>query len=216
MWFLNTILDIVFPASCVSCKTLGEDFCTQCLANAPTTDRETESWIFPLFDYRHPPIKKAIWLLKYKGKRRLARVFAEALYPHMLEELSDIVLFENFHNALLIPIPLSKKRHRERGFNQTELIARELVLLDKGTNFNLVTTVLTKPKETVHQAHVKERKDRVRNLLGTFSVQKRDQVAGRNIILIDDVTTTGATLKEARSVLRANGAKKIIAFTVAH
>lgn len=216
MWFLNTILNTIFPVNCVSCGKRGEDLCLNCLNASPYAERETEKWIFPLYDYRHPTIKKAIWLLKYKGKTRLAIVFANVLYAFMLEELADLILFENFRDPILIPIPLSKKRLRERGFNQTELICKELIKLDNNQNFKLSRNVLIKNKETTHQARVKDRKERLRNLVGSFSAINEEQIKNRDIILIDDVTTTAATLKEAKKVLKDAGAKKIIAFAIAH
>src|ERR1019366_1354210 len=111
MGFLNTILDIVFPVYCVSCGKPGADLCLICLQDTPSAERESAKWIFPLYDYRHPPIKKALWLFKYNGKKRLAKVFAEGLYGKIIEELSDLSTMENFNHAILIPIPLSTKRY---------------------------------------------------------------------------------------------------------
>src|SRR3990167_4712176 len=115
MKFLNTILDIIFPAKCISCGMAGSDLCIKCLSDAPTAERESAKWIFALYDYRHPPIKKALWLFKYKGKRRLAAVFAEALHGRIMEELSELSIMENFREPLLVPIPLARGRRRERG-----------------------------------------------------------------------------------------------------
>ena len=58
MNILNTILDIVFPVNCIFCKKRGEDFCIDCINSAKDAERESAKWIFPLYDYRHPPIKK--------------------------------------------------------------------------------------------------------------------------------------------------------------
>jgi len=118
MRFLNTILDIVFPVKCILCDKAGADLCLKCLKDAPMAERESAKWIFPLYDYRHPAIKKSLWLLKYKGKKRLANVFAEIIYEKILEELSELSVLENFTEPILIPIPLSPKRYRERGFNK--------------------------------------------------------------------------------------------------
>ena len=131
MRLLNTILDIVLPAKCISCGKTGTDLCIQCLSDSPVAERETDKWIFPLYDYRHPPIKKALWLFKYKGKKRLANIFAEIMYDKILEELSELSIMENFRDAILIPIPLTFSRYRERGYNQAELICKELIKLDK-------------------------------------------------------------------------------------
>lgn len=216
MKFLNTILDIIFPVYCISCGKNGCILCVKCLGNCSSAERESEKWIFPLFDYRDPLVKKSIWLLKYKGKKKLGSVFAEVLYGRILEELSDLSIMENFSNAILIPIPLAPKRRRERGFNQAELICKKLVELDKEKNLKLVKDVLIKPKDTEHQARIEDRTKRLKNIVGSFSVKNPEKIKGRNIILIDDVTTTGATLNEARKILKQAGAKKIIAFTVAH
>ena len=92
----------------------------------------------------------------------------------------------------------------------------------QGSNFR--RNILIKNKETEHQAHIKNRKERLKNLIGSFTIKSSKQnakenisiIKGRNIILIDDITTTGATLNEAKKILRQAGARKIIAFTVAH
>ena len=173
-------------------------------------------WIYPIYDYRNQSVKKAIWRLKYKSNRRLADIFAEIIHNRIMEELSDLSVMENFSEPIIIPIPLSNRRHRERGFNQSELIARSIIENDQEKYFTLLTNVLTKPKETKHQAHIEDRAHRMQNIIGSFVVKNGEIVKDRNIILIDDVVTTGATLNEAKKVLRETGAKKIIAFTIAH
>ncbi len=234
MRFLNTILDIVFPPKCISCGKSGINLCSTCLAEVGTAERESATWIFPLYDYRHPVIKKSLWLLKYSGKKRLANIFAENIYENILQELSELSLMENFNNPILIPIPLSAKRYRERGFNQAELICRELVRISKRQNltpnpspktffgegrnmtFTLANNILIKPKDTEHQARIKDRSIRLKNIVGSFAVKNEELIKKKNIILIDDITTTGATLNEARRTLKKSGARKVIAFTVAH
>lgn len=216
MDFLDTILNTIFPVNCISCGEKGFDLCTKCLLLSPEAERESADWIFPLFDYRHPAIKKAVWLLKYKGKHRLASVFAEVMYGRILEELSDLSVMENFHHAVLIPIPLASKRYRERGFNQATLICKKLINLDKNINFSLEKNILIKPKDTEHQARIEDRNKRLKNIIGCFAVKNPEKIKNKNIILIDDVTTTGATLNEAKKTLKKAGARKIIAFTVAH
>lgn len=227
MSFLNTIFNsiftIIFPAKCLSCGKSGVDMCLMCLADSPIAERESAKWIFPVYDYRHPPIKKALWMFKYKGKKRLASVFAEILYEKILEELSDLVVMENFREPILIPIPLSKKRYRERGYNQAELVCRELIKIsnlryrvDEKLNLKSENDILIKPKETTHQARIHNRSERLKNVVGFFDLKNKELIKNRNIILIDDITTTGATLTEAKKVLKQAGARKIIAFTVAH
>lgn len=216
MLYLNTILDIIFPSYCISCQRRGADLCLKCLSGSPEAKRESVNWIFPLYDYRHPPIKKSIWLLKYKGKRNLAGIFAETMYARILEELAELTLIENFREPLLVPIPLSKKRYRERGFNQAELICQKLVELDGGLNYRLESNALYKRNETEYQAKIENRAKRLKNIVDAFAVLDNNRIENRNIILIDDVTTTGATLNEAKKILKQSGARKVIAFTIAH
>ena len=152
-----------------------------------------------------------------RGRKSLAKIFAQALYPRMLEELADLELLENFREPVLIPIPLAPKRLRERGFNQAELLCKELLKLDKSNGIlAMANNVLAKPKDTIHQAHATNRTARLKNLIGSFVVNNQELIENKNIILIDDITTTGATLSEARKILKQAGARKVIAFTVAH
>ena len=216
MLFLNTILDIIFPVKCLSCGYARVDLCLVCTSNFPPAERENAKWVFSLFDYRHPPLKKALWLLKYRGKKRLANIFAEIMYGKILEELSDLAIMQNFRDVIIIPIPLSALGLRERGYNQAELIAKKLSELDGNINFKIEKHILIKNKETKHQARIKNRNERLRNLSGAFAVKNELLIKNRNIILIDDITTTGATLNEAKKILKKAGTRKIIAFTVAH
>ena len=215
---LGNALDLVFPAKCIGCDKSGTELCRICLSDAPPAERESAKWIFPIYDYRHPLIKKSLWLLKYSGKKRLAKIFAENIYSHMVEELSELNVMENFNSPILIPIPLSRGRYHERGFNQAQLICEEIIRLD--SSFTLAKNILIKIKETEHQARIKDRTVRLKNLAGSFAIKNPKENAeflkGKNIILIDDITTTGATLNEARRTLRVSGVRKVIAFTVAH
>ncbi|MFA6524278.1 MAG: ComF family protein [Candidatus Paceibacterota bacterium] len=214
MNFLNTILDIIFPVYCISCGKSGMDLCLECLSNCSSAEYIDYKWIYPIFDYHDPLVKKSIWFLKYKGKKRLGTIFATIMYDRIIEELSDLMTFENFKDPILIPIPLAPKRKRERGFNQAEVICNELIKLDK--NLKLETNVLIKQKDTKHQASIKNRNERLKNLTDSFSIKNPEKIKNKNIILIDDVSTTGATLNEAKKILKQAGAKKIIAFAVAH
>jgi len=216
MKFFNTILDLIFPASCLSCNKKGSDLCSVCLANCPATLRECPSWIFPLYDYQYLPIKKAIHFLKYKKRIKIAPILAKILYFRILEELSDLSRLENFYEPILIPVPLAPKRIRERGFNQSLLICQELEKLDTGKNFKLEKGILIKPKDTEHQVNIDNRNKRLKNIVGCFIIKNNSKIKNKNIILIDDVVTTGATLSEAKKVLKEAGARKVIAFTIAH
>lgn len=216
MKILKTILDLIFPEKCLNCHKRDILICENCIKNLDLNEKELDTFVYTIFDYRNPIMKKIIWNLKYKNKKILAQFLATYLYERILEEFSELEIFQNFTNPIIIPIPLSKTRLKERGYNQTLLIAEELIKLDKERKFILEKNILYKKKETEHQARIKNKQERLKNIIDTFAISNQEKIQNRNIILIDDVVTTGATLKEARKILKQNGAKKIIAFTIAH
>ncbi|OIO32288.1 MAG: hypothetical protein COZ49_03070 [Candidatus Yonathbacteria bacterium CG_4_10_14_3_um_filter_47_65] len=212
----DTVLDHLFPTKCVSCAVEGKALCDNCIQKIQRAEPPRDSFIFSIFDYRNQTMKQAIWALKFRGNRSLARIFAQAIHDRLLEETSDKMVFENFRHPLIVPIPLSKKRMKERGFNQSEAIARDLSFINTGGEWELGANVLLKIRDTAPQSSLKDKQKRARNIQGCFAITSNGTVCDRNIILIDDVTTTGATLREAKKVLQDGGARKIIAFTVAH
>jgi len=174
-----------------------------------------ESYVFSVFGYGGL-IKRMIICLKNYYSPKIAKVFAEILYPEILEILSDARIFENFKNPILIPIPVSKKKLRERKYNQIELVANELIKIDQNKTFTLNTKSLLKIKDTQKQALVSKKEDRLKNPIGCFAVKHPEKIKDRNIILLDDVYTTGGTTKEARRILLESDAKKVIILTLAH
>lgn len=212
---INAILDLIYPSYCLSCNKTGEEICKSCINKCSICENQNPEWIYSIYDYKDIKVKKAIWLLKYKNRKSLAEIFARILHEKISEEISERMVLENFKNPILIPIPLSSKREKERGYNQALLICKELEKLNENL-FKVEKNVLIKPKETTHQAHIKDRNQRLKNIVGSFAVKNPIKIKNQNIILIDDVTTTGATLSEAKKTLKQNGAKKIIAFTIAH
>ena len=92
MRLLDTILNIVFPVNCISCGESGKELCLGCISEFPVAERESAQWIFPLYDYRHPPVKKALWLVKNKKKKRNAGVFSGIFFGEKKEQLSQLSL----------------------------------------------------------------------------------------------------------------------------
>lgn len=211
----SMLLNILFPKT-VSQRVLAS-LNTEILnaLKKPTALRE-DADIISLFSYSDPRIKALIWGLKYRGHARAADLCADALYECLIQELERKNSEKNFTNPLLLPIPLSKKRLAQRGFNQSELLAKKMSHRDNGNRFTLRTDVLYKVKDTKNQTSIKDKKERQQNLRGCFFVKDRAAVRERNIILIDDVVTTGSTLGEAKKTLLEAGARRVIAFALAH
>ena len=216
---LQSILPLFFPEHCVGCKKRGEILCTLCVAQARHAERETTRHTIAGFDYREPVIKNALWELKYKKKKHIAKVLGEELYERTLEEISNIRIFGAGRPILIIPIPLSKARMRERGYNQAELLAKAFIKNAEENVFELRTDILTKGKDTPPQARIANRNKRLQNIKGAFSFHKNfnpNEIQGRTIIVVDDITTTGGTLTEAMQMFEKAGAKKVVGCAVAH
>lgn len=210
------ILNLIFPQICLVCKTPRTLFCTKCLTKIPSAPPSEHSFIRAVFDYGHPAVKDAIWRFKYKNVRGFADVFAERLYEEIIEDLGDNLHISPGETFLLIPIPLHKKRLHERGYNQSELLARAILKYDDAQIFELAPQLLVRTRATAPQARSEKRALRLANLHGAFTCTDPARIRGRVVILIDDVSTTGATLLEAKRALAASKPRKVLSFTVAH
>ena len=209
------ILDLVFPVCCTGCGQEGEWFCKNCAGAirlnevqfCPVCWRESpegkvcENCDSPLTGLRaaasykkNPELAKAVKTFKYKFSENLARNLGGLLIHDFFLDL----------DAVIVPIPLHKKRLRWRGFNQAELLAREV-----GKNLDLpVTSLLKRVKNTSQQAKL-SRQERLQNLTQAFEFDSDIDLAGKTVILVDDIASTGTTLIEAAKVLRAAGAAQV-------
>lgn len=212
---LNTILDILFPFSekRKRIESLSAEELLQKCERAETCDDKNS---YSIFSYETPLIRETVHFLKYKRNKKIASIFAEILYSELLEKLSEMKMFKNFDRPVLIPIPISKVKRRKRGFNQIELVLEEFKKLDTQNFFEINFKSLIKIKETKSQTEVRNRRRRMENIRNCFGVINEEKIAGRNIILIDDVLTTGATMREAKNVLLKSGARRVLCLTMAH
>ncbi|MBU2109756.1 ComF family protein [Patescibacteria group bacterium] len=210
---INSILNFLFPQKCLGCGKENEVLCQRCLESISYSTLTKYSNIFAASDYGDETVKKAIWMLKYRGIKGMADPLAELMFRRIWPKIDKT-------DWLIVPIPISPKSLKKRGFNQSELIAQEFAKKIQTSdvdakNIGCLTDALYKIKETPSQVSIKNREQRLNNLKDAFAVKNSHLIAGRNILLIDDVSTTGATIREACRVLRESGAKKIIGLVVA-
>ncbi|MCD6086177.1 ComF family protein [bacterium] len=164
------------------------------------------SWLGAATDYNNPLIQKLLKAYKYQFIKEISLTLSAILAKYLIEsELEKIIKKE----WLIIPIPLYPRRERWRGFNQSELIAS---LLAEKFNLSLKKDILFRKKPTKEQAGL-TLKEREENIKDAFEVKK--EVKNKKIILLDDVYTSGLTVKEAARALKKAGAKKIACLTVA-
>lgn len=213
MWlrFRKIVLDILFPIPELPENIRLNDtlFCSTCRARLPEnkkTCHKNAEYILSAATAYDSEVKKMIWQMKYRNRAALASPLSELVIRYLENCKLDI---ENF---LVIPIPASRERLRERGYNQAELIATRVA--DKFV-LEMATTTLVRQSHARPQAEVKGWRERKENISGCFGVAEPTLIAGRNIILIDDVHTSGATMSEAAHQLKDFGAKKIIGLVIA-
>lgn len=162
--------------------------------------------IMTLMDYRDPAVQDLIRSLKYDGSGHGAHLCARILADFLQEEIATAKAFSP-RRVCLVPMPLHPARERERGFNQIGIVLDRLpASLRDGMQARLAPHALARTKATRSQAHL-TRSDRIKNMRGAFEVPRAAEVSGSRVILIDDVTTTGATLKSATAALRKAGAE---------
>lgn len=212
----NTILEMLFPSKCIGCKTKAQILCEECVNKLQIAERPTEENILAVYDYRDPIIKNAIWKLKYHKIPYLGERLGQLLYESLIEEIDQIKMFSLGSPIYVIPVPISKDRKKNRGYNQSEIIARNFCKIAEKNIFQFKNKIVFKKLNTLPQAKLTNRNKRLQNIKGAFEINNKELVKGKTIIIIDDVTTTGGTILEIMKILKKAGAKKVLGFAVAH
>lgn len=221
------LLDLVFPLTCAGCGSEGVLLCGECregLERRPPScfgcnlrnftgilcarcrrAMPLRRFLAP-FSYRDPAVRALIHRWKYGGLRDVAKLLAEEAAAHLA---AYRIRFPR--GTLLVPIPLHPTRERQRGFNQSRLLAQELSRrLDLA-----VAEPLTRTRATDQQTDMKSYDQRRENMAGAFAIRDPEATRNRRVILVDDVSTSGATLAEAAGVLRRAGCRTVWAIVVA-
>jgi ComF family protein len=226
----ETVLDILFPPLCTLCeKTMNRDeredgICASCISSIPVKTaftcpkcrarlaenkkvchKDMPFYLAAALPYGDERVKKLIWKLKYEKHTYAARSLARLMREH-LEAVG--VSPSDF---TFVPIPLHKSRERERGFNQSELIG---AFIANAFQLPFERKALIRIKKTSAQAETKNRNERKENMAGAFSARE-SIVKNKNIFLVDDVYTSGATIEEAVRTLKKAGAKHVVALVAA-
>jgi len=175
----------------------GDHLCGGCLAVPPHFTRARALFLY------EEPLKEVIHRFKYQGKTACLPSFARFAQNHPL--LADLEGVD-----WIVPVPLHPSRLRERGFNQALLLARAMFPKDH----RIIPDLLVRTRPTEPQTSFNGTARRA-NLKNAFAVVKPHRLAGKNILLIDDVFTTGTTVNECARVLKKAGAAEVMALTLA-
>jgi ComF family protein len=231
------ILDFIYPPTCPICQRslkreeslvceecwnnltiLPSPFCPYCKSFFEGENFAAEHQCVCLSRVEHRKIlavrslgtfddfyQKLIHRFKYDKKVPIGRKLANSMGK-------EVAKTEGFGDIdLIVPVPLHPARQRERGFNQSEILAEGI---SKATGIPLAEGVLKRKKNTKDQTYLNAQQ-RAENVRGAFLVKEPYRIEGKRVILVDDVMTTGATLNECATTLRNCGAEDIFAATLA-
>ncbi len=173
-----------------------QNYCTTCKGTLTDVDKMRSA-----FNYA-PPVSSLIKSMKYDNQRYLAEAFAL--------DLARVYQENDFNADFAVFVPSSKNALKKRGYNQSELLAREF---SKLTGVPIVECV-TKTKETDRQAKL-DKSDRLKNLKGAFKMTDKSLVEYKRVVIIDDVTTTGATAQVIAELLKKARVEKVYLLSVA-
>ncbi|MDH4330380.1 MAG: ComF family protein [Candidatus Moranbacteria bacterium] len=227
-------LDTLFPVSCISCGKNDVWLCRDCIKTIKLNHKQlcpiceklqsingetchkcqgknSLDGLLVCTDYRENKIlKKAIHLYKYRFVKDIFKPLGKIMHKKLAYSSLPIP-------DIIIPVPLHSKRLRWRGFNQCELLARYISMhLTPGMEIPLYCDVLLRKKHTNPQMSIKNYQERKANLQNAFEVSKNNQILkGKNILLVDDISTTGSTLFECAKTLKKRNAKKVFAIVLA-
>ncbi|TAL19015.1 ComF family protein [Patescibacteria group bacterium] len=206
------ILDAVFPERCAGCGRDGSSLCGACLADlSPRPERRilkdgTEVTAF--YPYGDPRIRVLLGQYKFYGRTALKAVLAKLLDKAVRGAPSLLPA----QPVIVVPVPLAPRRERQRGFNQSAELAK--ILLQHLPPSSQLILALKRNRNTTQQATL-IKNERAKNVVGAFVCGKQE-FGGRATLLVDDVVTSGETIRAAAGALRQAGYKKISAFALAH
>lgn len=214
MNFLDCVLNFIFPPVCGIClKTSKKYICEECMELIKFKS------LNKIDIYSNKNFKEHLYILKYEGiirQRMLDYKFKEKSYLH--RSFSEMI-FNSKENIefikkydILIPVPIHKDRMRTRGYNQSELIAKDLAYEIK--NIKLENRVLIKTKNIIAQSSL-NKKQRENNIKDVYQIKSVEKVMNKKVLLLDDIYTTGSTVNECAKILKEAGCIEVGIITIA-
>ncbi|HOX21403.1 MAG TPA: ComF family protein [Candidatus Paceibacterota bacterium] len=232
----NFVLDCVFPTYCLGCgrflkseaKThLCPDcrnkisvnsglFCPICFKRIAagnfnkcrhSAKASSLDFLGIAVSYENPLVRELIHKYKYGFAKEISQTLSEILIRYWEKTCPD-----DLKRYCLVAVPLHRQRFNWRGFNQSEELAK---ILSQRLSLPLNNNCLIRRKKTASQAEIKDFQERKNNLQNAFSLKNQGPLENKNIILLDDVFTSGATMEAAAAALKSGGAKRIIGLAIA-
>ena len=213
--FYDNILDLIYPPVCGICGKLNQNYlCKKC---QKVLENQSKFVIDENQDFNQN-FNKHLYIFKYEGIIRsmiLNYKFNEKSYLY-ITFVNFLLKNEKFFKILksydtIIPVPISSERKNERGYNQSELLAKELA---KKLNIECVKNCLIKNKNIIEQSKL-NKEERQKNIQGVYILKNKEKLINKKLLLIDDIFTTGSTVNECCKILKQANPRKIDIFTIA-
>lgn len=226
------IIDILFPKFCLICKKEGNFLCEDCFslielysfAFCPICQKRVLDFRTCKDCKRKTNLSGLLFATYFEKNEILKKLINYFKYPPFVKDISkdlsriiisylSLIEFNFPENSVFVPVPLSKKREKWRGFNQAREIAKEL---SKFYNFPLKDNLIIKIKETLPQVELSQ-KEREENIKGAFKLNEKlsNEIRAKTVFIIDDISTTRATLEEIASEIRKIRPREIFGLVVA-
>lgn len=233
-YIYNIFIEAIFPLSKVEEElfSMSPEIAMNVLPQSPPVPIKAIS----VFAYKDERVSKLVWNIKYKKSLPAIEIGGYALFKTVNKLLNDLPTIHsnidvpsqpshcNKTRVVVLPMPITNKRRRERGFNQCELLVDKMKVLDSSDSFEVNKNLLIRVKHSSRQT-LKHRKERLTDASGIFAVNEGEMrvLLGNNttqpniqILVIDDVITTGSTMLEAVHTLEQAGFENVIAISLAH
>ncbi|MCI8353405.1 MAG: ComF family protein [Clostridia bacterium] len=214
MHFINGIINIFYPKACGICGSINKyDICPKCMRKLNEIKQCKKhiylkrSFTDEMYIFKYEDIVRSCFI-KYKFGEQNYRYKAFANF--MIKDKKICGFLKKYD--IIIPVPISKTRKRQRGYNQSELIIKECTKLDK--DIKVCTNILYKIKNTKPQSSLNKEQRKI-NIQGAYIIKNNEIINNKKILLFDDIYTTGSTLEECAKVLRQAGAYEVSVLTFA-
>ncbi len=214
LYFINCALNLIYPNVCGICdKLCNNDICKKCEITLNQIAK------IKIDRYKNKNFRKHLYIFKYEGiiKERLIKYkfdeksyIYKALVKFMVKNKKICDFLKNYD--IIIPVPIHRKRKMKRGYNQSYLIAKNLV--DNFENLQCVKDALIKQVNNKAQS-TKTKKERTKNVIGAYYLRNTEKINNKRVLLLDDIYTTGSTVNECCKVLKQANIKFVDVITIA-
>lgn len=211
--FFLKIISVLFPETCIICRKENISLCENCIQNLPKVAFVENFWMHSLFSYQDKRVRKIVHALKFNHTKSIANHLGPHLHDLIQNTLSDKIILKKGLVITLLPVPRMQIHLNTRGFDAT-LVLCENIKNQDNNQYMIENTSIVRVN-TKAQVGL-SRQERLLNMKNAFHIKNNTNLTDQTICIIDDVITTGSTLRELQKVCLEAGAKEVFAITIAH